>query len=202
MPTLISGAGNVVIQIAANIDGVRISGVLLQAGSTKSTALLSVGTMSDQQKGTYKYDENNPTILYDIFARVGGTNNPSEFQVSTTSMLDIYNDFVIVDDAWLWRADHDITGQVKNSNNAVTSGARIYGNNVTTFGLAAEHTLGDMVVWNGNNGKAYFYQSEYPYDVTQANYGDLDYVSLRVNGSGFQGWGLGAYCFFRDNAVT
>ena len=137
-----------------------------------------------------------------MFARVGGTNNPAQYQVSTTSMIDVYNDYTIIDDSWLWRADHDISGEVYNSNNPVASGARIYGNNVITYGLAAEHTLGDLVLWTGNNGKAYFYQSEYPYDVTQANYGDMNYVAFRVNGSGFEGYGIGAYCYFRDHAVT
>eukprot|EP01083_Nonionella_stella_P159267 519410_1 len=202
MPTLRSAAGNVVVKIAANIDGVRISGILLEAGEITSTALLQVGTLSAKRSGSYRYNAMNPTILYDIFARVGGTNNNTQVQVSTISMCDIYNDNVIIDDAWLWRADHDMSGLVVNSNNAVAHGARIFGNNVTTYGLAVEHTLADMVIWSGDYGKAYFYQSEYPYDVTQANYGNLGYVAFRVNGSAFRGWGIGAYCFFRDNAVT
>ena len=199
MATLISGNGNAIIQISSNVDGVRIAGLLLQAGSIKSETLLSVGSMST---GNYKYNSSNPTILYDIFARVGGTNDPSQFQVSTTSMIDIYNDYVIIDNSWLWRADHDITGSVSNSDNPVLSGLRVYGNNVITYGLAVEHTLGDLVLWNGNNGKTYFFQSEFPYDVTQSNYGDKGYVAFRVNGSSFEGYGIGAYCYFRDHAVT
>jgi hypothetical protein len=35
-----------------------------------------------------------------------------------------------------------------------------------------EHTLGDLLDWQGERGRTYFYQSELPYDVTQANYGD------------------------------
>jgi hypothetical protein len=38
-----------------------------------------------------------------------------------------------------------------------------------------------MAIWNGNNGKAYFYQSEFPYDVTQENYGDKAYSAFVVN---------------------
>ena len=202
MATLISGAGNAVIKVASNIDGVRISGLLLQAGSIKSTTLLAVGSMSAMLKGGVRYNASNPSILYDIFARVGGTNDPSEFQVSTTSMIDVYNDNVIIDDSWFWRADHDITGNVYNGNNPVSSGLRVYGNGVIAYGLAVEHTLGDLVLWTGNNGKTYFFQSEYPYDVTQSNYGDIGYVAFRVNGSSFEGYGIGAYCYFRDHVVT
>ena len=41
-----------------------------------------------------------------------------------------------------------------------------------------------------------------PYDVTQENYGDKGFVAFRVNGAGFQGWGMGAYSFFSDYTVT
>jgi hypothetical protein len=60
-----------------------------------------------------------------------------------------------------------------------------------------------MLIWNGDNGKAYFYQSEFPYDVTQANYGDKAYSAFVVNDNvtNFEGYGLGAYSFFRDYAV-
>ena len=37
---------------------------------------------------------------------------------------------------------------------------------MTAYGLAVEHTLGDQVVWKGDGGRTYFYQSELPYDVT------------------------------------
>lgn len=74
---------------------------------------------------------------------------------------------------------------------------------MTGYGLAAEHTLKDMTIWNGNNGKAYFYQSEFPYDVTQENYGDKSYSAFVVNDNvtNFEGYGLGAYSFFRDHSV-
>lgn len=38
--------------------------------------------------------------------------------------------------------------------------------------------------------------------MTQQSYGDKGYVAFRVNGTGFEGWGIGAYCYFRDHAVT
>lgn len=49
----------------------------------------------------------------------------------------------------------------------------------------------------------YFYQSEYPYDVTQENYGNLDYVSYRVGNSVTQheAYGVGVYSYFADYEV-
>jgi hypothetical protein len=63
--------------------------------------------------------------------------------------------------------------------------------------------LQDLTVWNGNNGVVYFYQSEFPYDVTSA-YGDAGYVSYRVgsNVTHHQAFGVGAYTFFRDHFVS
>ena len=31
------------------------------------------------------------------------------------------------------------------------------GDNVTAYGLAVEHTLGDLVWWGGNYGRVFFY---------------------------------------------
>lgn len=80
----------------------------------------------------------------------------------------------------MWRGDHDIYGGVYNSDNAVQTGLEVNGDGVYGYGLACEHTLGDMLVWNGEKGRAYFYQSEFPYDVTQANYGDKGYAAYKV----------------------
>eukprot|EP00456_Euglypha_rotunda_P051780 TRINITY_DN4179_c0_g1_i25.p1 TRINITY_DN4179_c0_g1~~TRINITY_DN4179_c0_g1_i25.p1 ORF type:complete len:166 (-),score=16.66 TRINITY_DN4179_c0_g1_i25:57-554(-) len=109
---------------------------------------------------------------------------------------------VIYDNSWLWRADHDVSGEVVNSMNPNYHGLVVQGDNVITYGLAVEHQLQDLVQWNGNNGRTYFYQSELPYDVTEANFGQPNYVGFRANGSNHQGWGMGVYSFFRDYAVT
>lgn len=194
-PTLISTNGKPAI-LVGNVDGVRISGILLQAGQQKTSSQLQWGT------GTYAGSASNPGFLYDIFARVGGTNDPSQFQVTADTMVTINSGNVVFDNTWLWRADHGVSGSVSNSDNPNLHGFVVNGDNVITYGLAVEHQLQDLVQWNGNNGRTYFYQSELPYDVTQANFGDPGYVGLRVNGSNHQGFGAGVYSYFRDNAVT
>ncbi len=184
--------------VVSNVDGVRIAGLLLDASQTGSSSLLQWGN------GTYAGSSSNPGVLSDIFTRVGGMNNPSQYQVKVDSTLEINSGNVIIDDTWLWRADHDITGLVYNSNNPSKNGIIVNGDNVVAYGLASEHHLENLVEWNGNNGKTFFYQSEFPYDVTQANYGDMGYSGYVVADgvTGHTAYGVGVYSYFRDNSVT
>jgi len=181
-----------------NVNGVRVAGILFQAGPKATTTLLQVGTSVNAG------DASNPTFLYDIFARVGGPNNPNTQQMMATTMVTINSGNVIYDGAWLWRADHDVSGVVKNSMNPVSHGLVVNGANVIAYGLASEHTLQDLVQWNGDNGQVYFYQSELPYDVTEANFGQPGYTGFHIAASvnTFTSYGLGIYCYFRDYAVT
>ena len=75
------------------------------------------------------------------------------------------------------------------------------GDGVTMYGLAVEHTLKDLTVWNGNNGRTYFDQSELPYGVTQSEFCDPGYAGYRVaeGVTSHGGWGVGVYSFFRDH---
>ncbi len=49
--------------------------------------------------------------------------------------------YVVVDNVWLWRADHGVSGQVYNSSNYAATGLLVVGGNVTAYGVAVEHTL-------------------------------------------------------------
>ena len=152
-------------------------------------------------KQGYAGDAANPGAMSDVFARVGGTNPTGDMK--TTNMVQINSGNTIIDDTWLWRADHDVAGLVYSSRNPVDTGLLVNGDNVTGYGLACEHTLKDMLIWNGDNGKAFFYQSEFAYDVTQQNYGDKGYSAFKVDDkvTNFDGYGLGVYSYFRDNVV-
>lgn len=99
----------------------------------------------------------NPGVASDIFGRVGGRNNPHQQEMSAETMIEINSGNVVIDHTWLWRADHDVTGKVKNSQNKVTSGLVVNGDNVVSYGLHVEHTLGHMTVWNGNHGLNIYY---------------------------------------------
>lgn len=52
---------------------------------------------------------------------------------------------VIIDNTWLWRADHAVSGLVVNEENPVEAGLVVYGDNVIGYGVAVEHTLGNML---------------------------------------------------------
>ena len=195
-PVITPMNGNIVIEVASGLYGVRIAGLLLQAGKVNSPTLLQVGSKGDGNGNAL-----NPNIITDVFARVGGENDPNIYQVYTDSMIEINTGNTIIDNTWLWRADHSVAGSTVNSQNPVKNGLNYYGNNGTTYGLACEHTLQNCVNWYGNTGSVYFFQCELPYDVTQSNYGDPGYSGFNIIGSGFKGYGMGVYCYFEYNTV-
>ena len=196
LATLVSTNGNSCIEVQ-DVEGVYISGILLQAGNKNTETLLKFGNANQKYPGNV----NNPSVLHDVFARVGG---PDDNEVMASQMMQINHGHVIIDGTWLWRADWDKNGPVAGSKNPVETGLMINGDNVIGYGLASEHTLGDMLVWNGENGQSFMYQAEYPYDVTQQNYGDRGFVAYRVGDhvQNHEAWGIGAYSFFRDFQVN
>ncbi len=194
LATLVSANGSPVITVA-DVDGVRIGGLMLQAGPRGASSLLQVGS------GGYAGSAANPTSLYDVFARVGG---PDLEEVSAESMVQIRSGHVVGDNLWLWRADHSAAGLVYSSRNPCANALVVTGDDVTVYGLAGEHTTGDTVHWLGERGASFFFQAEYAYDVTQANFGDKGFVAYRVgaNVTAHQAWGTGVYHYFRDEAVS
>jgi hypothetical protein len=190
-PTLVPTNGNPTMVIS-DVDGVKVSGILFDAGTTASPSLLEVGT------ATSTVDHSaDPICLYDICCRVGG-----EFVGTTTNCVTINANNVIGDDFWLWRADHSITGNGWNVNPS-QSGLVVNGNNVTIYGLANEHHEQYQTLWNGNWGRLYFYQSELPYDPpSQAAWseapGVAGYASYKVANTvtSHEAYGLGTYAVF------
>ena len=200
MATLIPENGNAAIEIS-DVDGVIVSGLTLDAGKEHSENLFVVG-----EQGSQKSHSGNPACLYDIFIRVGG---PAEG--SATSSLVINSNDVIVDHTWLWRADHG--NGVGWDRNRGANGLVVNGNNVTIYGLFNEHFQEYQTLWNGNNGRVYFYQSEMPYDPPTADAWKHDgvngYASYKVSDkvTSHEAWGLGIYNVFYnapcivDNAI-
>lgn len=195
MATLISNTGKPCIEVG-NVEGVRVAGLLLQAGPHKTPSLLKWG--SSKNPGS----SSNPGVASDVFARVGGRNNQYKEQAYAETMFEINSGNVIIDNTWLWRADHAVGGGVRNSMNPVQNGLVVNGDNVITYGLAVEHTLGHMTLWNGNHGLTIFYQSELPYDV-DSGYASKHYAGYKVadHVTSHRAYGVGVYSFFRDHTV-
>jgi hypothetical protein len=143
----------------------------------------------------------NPIALHDVFFRVGGA-GVGRAQVN----LRINSNDTIVDHTWIWRADHG--SGVGWTSNTSKNGLVVDGNNVTIYGLFVEHHQQFQVLWNGNHGRTYFYQSEIPYDppdqpsFTSAA-GTNGWASYKVADTvtSHEAWGLGVYSVFRHPNV-
>ena len=192
--TLIPDKGNVAMTVA-DVDGVSIAGVLFDAGAAQSPTLVHLG---DSKNGTRH--SANPTALFDVSCRVGGA---AAGRVGSCAIVDS-ND-VIIDNAWLWRADHG-TG-VGWDTNPADNGIIVNGDGVIAYGLFVEHFEQYQTLWNGNGGRVYFYQSEIPYDVPSQDRwthdGENGYASFKVaaTAQGFDARGLGVYCVFNNPVV-
>jgi hypothetical protein len=191
-PTLIPRDGNVSMQ-TASVPGIKLSGIIFDAGAQSSPALLQVGKHAG---GTH--DANDPTLVQDIFFRIGG----AEAGRATDGLV-VNADNAILDDVWAWRADHG-AGVGWNSNIADT-GVIVNGDNVNAYGLFVEHFQKDEVVWNGQNGEDVFFQNEMPYDPpSQSAWTSAPttngYPAFLVspNVTSFHGYGMGSYSFFNQ----
>lgn len=186
----------------ADLDGVIIAGLLIDAGPVESPVLVEVGP-----QGSHANHARNPIALDDVFFRVGGA-GAGRVQVD----LRINANDTIVDHTWIWRADHG--SRVGWDLNTSANGLVVNGNRVTAYGLFVEHHQQYQVQWNGNAGRTYFYQSEIPYDPPdQASYtSGLDAKGRPINGwasykvaagvVSHEAWGLGIYSVFRHPSVV
>lgn len=194
-PTLVPDRGTPAMMVS-DVDGVKVGGILFEAGTSNSATLLQVGEL-----GCSTSHATDPLFLYDIFCRVGGA-----LVGTATCMVTINSHDVVGDNFWLWRADHG-RGVGWNSNKNAT-GLIVNGENVTLYGLFVEHCQEHQTVWNGNGGRVYFYQSEMPYDPPSQDawrYGDFNgYASYKVADTvtTHEAWGLGVYCVFHSAPVV
>jgi hypothetical protein len=192
-PTLVPQNGTAAMQVLG-VPGVKLSGMIFDAGPKNSPVLLQVG--GPLAAGTGRASD--PSLVQDVFFRIGGATAGS-----ATDSLVVNSSHVILDDIWAWRADHG-AGAGWTSNTA-DNGLTVNGNDVTAYGLAVEHYQKNEVVWNGQGGEDIFFQNEMPYDPpsqaawmsSPATDGYPAFViSRRV--TSFSGYGLGSYSFFNQ----
>lgn len=194
LATLEAAKGNICMK-TADVDGIKVCGILFEAGEKESKTLLQVG--EDNSDADHS---GNPICFSDVYFRVGGGKYAGKVQNCVT----INSNNVIGDNFWVWRADHSTN--VGWDVNTAPNGIIINGDNVTMYGLFVEHFQEYQTIWNGNNGQLYFYQSEIPYDAPkQKAYKSHDgtvngYASLKVGDdvTKFEGYGIGIYCYNRD----
>ena len=150
------------------------------------------GRAREQRRQRHRAD---PIVLHDLFFRIGGA---APGQVNTA--LRIHAHDTLVDHTWLWRADHG--AGVGWASNPAAHGLWVEGEDVTIYGLFVEHFQQAQVVWRGNGGRVYFYQSELPYDpptqpewMSATGRGHPSYV-VDPAVTRHEAWGLGIYSVF------
>ena len=174
-----------------DVDGVRIAGLLFDAGAANSESLLTIGAGASTRRHVA-----DPTTVQDVFFRIGGA-----IAGKATASLVVDSNDAIIDHVWAWRADH---GNVKPgwTVNPADTGLVVNGAHVLATGLFVEHYRQHQVVWNGEDGRTIFFQNEMPYDVPD----QAQWTSGRGEGwaaykvgadvKRHEAWGLGSYCFF------
>jgi hypothetical protein len=197
--TAVNGATPLTV---ADVPGVIVAGVTIDAGLTESRTLLRVGSRNGRG-GTAWGD---PTTLSDVYFRVGGPHIGK-----TDTALEVNSDNVLIDHTWVWRADHGVEGFTGGDTerwrtNTGRKGAVINGDNVVATGLFVEHFQQYNTTWNGNNGTVVLYQNELPYDPpTQADWtqpnGTLGYPGYKVGDQvrNHRLYGGGVYVFNQNN---
>jgi hypothetical protein len=190
-PTLVPQHGLAAMQVSTPV-GVKLSGMIFDAGPQNSPVLLQVGAAGT---GIFSSPA-TPTLVQDVFFRIGGATAGK-----ATDALVVNSSDVILDDVWAWRADHG--AGVGWTDNTSDTGVTVNGDSVTAYGLAVEHFQKNEVVWSGQHGTDIFYQNEMPYDPpSQAAWmsgpGQDGYPSFVVSPgvTSFTGYGMGSYSFF------
>ena len=192
-PTLVPTNGNVSM-LVTGAPGVKLSGMIFDAGPVNSPALLQVGLPG----GGGRSDPADPTLVQDVFFRVGGA-TPGQ----ASNSLVVNSSQVILDNIWAWRADHG--NGVGWTDNVGNTGVLVNGDDVTAYGLFVEHYEKAEVIWNGRNGTDIFFQNEMPYDPpSQAawmeNPSTDGYPAFLItrHAADFSGYGMGSYSFFNQ----
>jgi hypothetical protein len=197
--TLVPQHGNAAMVVLPN-TGVKVSGMIIDAGPVSSPVLLSVGLPVPTGSGA----RDNPDVVQDVYFRIGGAETtPVSAKVS---LLDNAA-HSIVDDVWAWRADHG--NDVGWTANTASTGVAVTGNDVTAYGLAVEHYQKYETIWSGQGGTNVFFQNELTYDppsqqAWMATPTQNGYPAFLVtdNVASFQGYGMGSYVVFNQTPAT
>jgi hypothetical protein len=215
-PVLVPQRGGAAMIVLPN-NGVKLSGMIFDAGPVNSPVLLSVGTPGFGWGGRWagSNSANDPDLIQDTFFRIGGAETTAVS--ATVSLLDNASNSII-DDVWAWRADHGNNTKVTGSGgevgagwtyNQADTGVVVTGDNVTSYGLAVEHYQKNEVIWSGNNGTSVFFQNELPYDppsqaAWEASPVQPGYPSFLVtnNVQSFHGYGMASYVVFINTPAT
>ncbi|GLW05822.1 hypothetical protein Misp01_09520 [Microtetraspora sp. NBRC 13810] len=192
LATIVPDNGVTAMKVA-DVDGVRLAGFLIDAGTVNSPTLLEIG-----QQGSHVDHAANPTTVQDVFIRIGG-----QFAGKATTSMVVHSDDTVIDHTWIWRADHG--AGVGWTVNTADYGLRVYGNDVLATGLFVEHFQKYDVEWFGERGRTIFFQNEKAYDppnqAAWMNGTTKGWAGYKVDNAVnvHEGWGMGSYCNFTSD---
>jgi hypothetical protein len=199
----LTATGGATVLTVADVPGVDVAGLMIDAGPVSSPVLMRIGTRHGRgghHHRHHRWSGRTPTALQDVFFRIGGPHVGK-----ATVSLEVNSDGVVLDDIWAWRADHGNPGSFGWTVNTADTGVVVNGDDVTATGLFVEHYQKTEVIWKGERGRVVFFQNELPYDPpsqaewTQPN-GAQGWPALRVaeDVTRFNGTGMGSYSFFNQ----
>ena len=191
LPVLTSTKNNNIIKGDGSICGIIFDAGYSSIGIARNNILVNLTNP-------------NPSYLWDIVCRVGGGDDHNNiYEVNT--ILYIGGDNSILDNVWCWVADHyaDNNKYVGWENAVCQIGVHVTGYNVIAYGLFAEHTRDTNVLWEGDKGEVYMFQSEFNY-FPPPDFQNFYFAAYDVrNVTAHTLKGAGAYSFFpsmTDNA--
>ncbi len=164
--TLLATSGLPALVVAGT--GVRLGGVLLEAATAADAP-------PTEPLLVWKGDGG---VGSDLFTRVASLaySTPAKPSCALTradTHIQVNGKDVVLDNLWMWHADHDDCGGASDRSFSA-HGLVVNGDNVLAYGVKAEHTFKELMVWAGERGRVYFFQSELPYhDPTFAGVGYL-----------------------------
>jgi hypothetical protein len=192
----LTSAGGAVPLTVADVEGVRVAGLMIDAGPVESAALLRIGRRGDAGHTAARGRPLDPTTLNDVYFRVGGP-HPGRTKVA----LEVNSDDVLLDHLWVWRADHGNDASFGWTVSTAKNGVVVRGDDVTATGFFVEHFQEYNVVWTGERGRVAMFQNELPYDPPdQAAWrhdGVLGWAAYKVADQvrSHELWGGGSYVF-------
>ena len=208
--TAVGGATPVVVRPDAT--DVVLAGITVDAGTQLSANLMHLQGHPGRS-GDHRAGSTPTTTLNDVYFRVGG---PHIGKADTSLRIDA--DDVLIDHAWVWRADHGIEGFTQGAvgdtdrwnTNIGRVGLVVEGDRVHATGLFVEHYQQHNTIWDGEDGEVVLYQNELPYDPpSQADWtrpdGTLGWAGYKVGDDvqRHQLYGGGVYVFNRnDPSIT
>jgi len=152
LATLVPQHGNAAMIVVRN-SGVKLSGLIIDAGPVNSPVLLSVGTPRTRRQAATPTSSRTCTSV-----SAAPRPRPPRRRSACWTTPRTRSSTTCGPGA---PTTANAVGWTKNTGN---TGLVVTGSGVTAYGLAVEHYQKNEVIWSGQGGTDIFFQNELPYD--------------------------------------